>query len=371
MGDKERANKEQTTLEQSQIELKLKINRLVLVTSTDSSSLCIGGPFSNEKQLEIELKDIKIHENWKNWLGHGITVLVDSGTIESRLEILPRLRLMKRDKIKDKSSLKNILKWSFKGLKYEIQVEAQKRADLSTIILEIEHFDMKEQVNAVNYKSYNIVTVHKDEDEKENSAVSLFLDYAKDNGQYILKEGELDLFGVKIHDFERCFSYFDTILGKIPSFMTGHHILFPKETTLSVRSEKTYIRIFHKRPYYKTLGSFLVENSLNLEKSMSQSQLRREPEDILSLEASVADCKVVYEIEENEYVDISSVFEAIVEIKLGIDYTVVRFFHSPIKIVFNTKNLLHFFDEENQKKDTYLPIPLQGNPINIFGFFNI
>jgi len=336
------------------------VKRFIIVTSNDSSSLSIG-PFTNEKQLEIELNEIRIHQTFKNWLGFGTTALIQSGKIESRLEILPRLKLMKKDKIKDKESLRNILQWNFEGLKYEIQIEALKRADVSTIMLEVANISMKEQVYAKNYKSYNIVTVHKEEEEKENNAMSIYLDYTKDNGKYILKEGEIELFGVKINDMERLCSYFDAILEKVPSFMNHNKIVFPKETQFSVRSEKTYIKIFNKRPYYQTLGSFLVENSQNIERNESQIGLEVDSEDALNLETVVAERKLVYEIEENKFIDISSTFESVIEIRLAEDETLIRIFYSPIKIVFHAKNLLHFFDEDNNDQDSYLPIPLQCN----------
>lgn len=334
------------------------IKRLIIVTSTDSSSLSIG-PFNKEKQLEIELNDIRILQTFKNWLGFGTTALIQSGKIESRLELLPRLNLMKKDKIKDKESLRNLLQWNFEGLKYEIQIEALKRADVSTIMLEIATMSMKEQVYSKNYKTYNILTVHKEDDEKENKALNLYLDYTKDNNQYILKEGELELFGVKIYDLERLYSYVDAILEKVPSFMNENKIVFPKETSISVKSEKTYIKIFNKRPYYQTLGSFLVENSENLEKR--ESQINADPEDALNLETVVAERKLVYEVEENKFIDISSTFESIIEFKLAEDETLIKIYYSPIKIVFHTKNLLHFFDEDSNAQDSYLPIPLQGN----------
>jgi len=357
--DKNVINTEETSLEQNLVELKVMIKRLVIVTSPDSSSLVLG-PFTKEKQLEIELNEIRIYQTFKNWLGFGTTALIQSGRIESRLELLPRLKLMKKDKIKDKESLRNLLQWKFEGLKYEIQIEALKRADVSTIMLEIANLDMKEQVYSKNYKTYNIIIVHKEEEEKENNAFSLYLDYTKDNGQYILKEGELELFGVKINDIERLFSYFDGVLEKVPSFMSENRIIFPKETQISVRSEKTYIKIFNKRPYYQTLGSFLIENSENTEKRESQIGVDLSAENALNLETVVAERKLVYEEEENKFIDISSTFESIIEIRLAENETIIRIFYSPIRIVFHTKNLLHFFDEDKSAQDSYLPIPLHG-----------
>jgi len=345
VANSEALHQEEDVLEQSQIDIKIMVSRLTILTSVD-----------NNKKLEIELKDVMIHQSLKNWLGFGTTAVIKSARVETRLEILPRLKLMKKDKIKDEDSLRNLLKWELEGIKYETQVEAKKRAVLSTMMLQVKGIKMIEEVYAKNYRKYNIMIGRKGEADEDSNAMTLYLDYTKDEGQYILKEGELELYGLKIFDLERLYSYFDAVLERIPTFMCDNKIKFPKETKIAVRSEETYVKISNKRPYYQTLGSFLIENA------ESSSETQAGDEDSLNLETVVADRKLLYEIEENKYIEISSGFEAVIEIRLAMDLSVIRVFHSPIKIVFNTRTLLHFFDEDRTQSggsDFYLPIPSQ------------
>jgi len=347
VGKNEFLHQEEAILEQSSIDIKVLVSRLVILTAE--------GP-NNEKKLEIELNELMMHQTLKNWLGFGTVMLVKSGKVEARLEILSRLGLMKRGKIKDVDSLRNLLKWDFVGLKYEIQVEALKRADLSSLMLEIKEMKMIEEVYAKNYRSYPILLQLKEKNQ-ENPAMNLYMDYMKEEGQYLIKEGELELYGLKIYDMERLFAYFDAVLERIPSFMCETKIKFPKETKIAVRSEKTYVKISNKRPYYQTLGSFLIEKSDD------------DDEESLNLETVVADRKLLYEVEENKYIEISSGFEAVIEIKLAMDLSIIRVFHSHIKIVFNTRNLLHFFDEtrgSDDRSEFYLPIPSQLGVENYF-----
>lgn len=287
----------------------------------------------SDKIGEFNFNNLMYYQQSENGLDLQFKFILESTNFESRLDLFAKLGLA-RTKIVNKDMLKNIVFGSVKTIEAQyLQKDTKNTKDFS-LLLELGQIEIDEKVFSTNYSKHKLLQsfepkyekekkivleeeesksqVEEDDEEEQEEeedellpSISATIDMQRDENteQVSIQDISLTISNLKIIDPDKLFAYMSGPLDEMTGIVSKKALLFSPEFQMEVSCEDTYYRIIKKKPYYRTLGQFQLTNGDGLSEGKDHK-----------VEGIVRNQKILFENPDGTFKDLSTTFEAIVEI---------------------------------------------------------